>query len=340
MQWGDEGKGKIVDFLARDFDYVVRFNGGDNAGHAVKVGGRRVGLRIVPAGVLHPHVTNVIAAGTVVNPQTLLDEAEDIPLDRLAISDRAHVVLPRHLEADRGRGTMGRGIGPAYADKALRFHAVRVGDLLRPGHKLAVLRKFARRFRECVCDTTALLNDALDRGKRVLLEGAQGALLDVDHGTYPYVTASSTVAGGACAGAGIPPRRLGRVIGVVKSYMTRVGPGPFPTEAPAREADALRKTGLEFGEWAGRLRRCGWLDLVALKHAVMLNAPDELALTKLDVARAMKRVRVCVEYRGARPVYDEVGADDLPTFVAKRAKVPVTILSFGADRRDTMQRGS
>jgi adenylosuccinate synthase len=349
LQWGDEGKGKIVDFLAHDADFVVRFNGGDNAGHAVKVDGRRFGLQLVPSSIFHPKAAKVIAAGTVINPQTLLDEVDAIEsagfsLKNLVISDRAHVIMPWHLEADRAAGakTMRKGIGPAYADKALRFNAIRVGDLLHPlrvdKETGRVLKAFVGRFRRQIKDTTRLLNDALDRGRRVLLEGAQGTLLDVDHGTYPYVTASSTIAGGACTGAGLAPSRINRVVGVVKAYMTRVGAGPFPTEAGAKDADLLRKRGLEFGAATGMLRRCGWLDLVALEYAILLNRPDTLALTKLDVVETLDTVPVCVRYRGGKPVYESVVPKRLVAFLEKRLKTHVGILSFGAERKDTMVR--
>ncbi len=373
LQWGDEGKGKIVDLLAGDAHYVVRFNGGDNAGHAVKVDGRRFGLQLVPSSIFHRNAVKVIAPGTVVNPQTLLDEVDALAeaglrVDNLMVSDRAHLVLPWHLREDRRRDfrTMRKGIGPAYADKAARFRAIRAGDLR--GRTLAarvreiaakrfdvdaivtVLRRFARRFD--IQDTTRLLNGALDRGRHVLLEGAQGTMLDIDHGTYPFVTASSTVAGGACTGAGLAPKSITRVVGVVKAYVTRVGAGPFPTEASASDADLLRKRGLEFGSATGQLRRCGWLDLVALKLAIRLNRPDELAMTKLDVVALLPRVPVCVAYRigrrrvdefpldaaGVKPVYEEVRPTALAEFVERRLKTHVGILSFGADRNDTIRR--
>lgn len=344
MQWGDEGKGKLVDCLAGDYTHVVRFNGGDNAGHAVKVRGRRFGLELVPSAVFHAGVAKVIGAGVVVNPDTLLSEVAAIEhaglfVDELAISERAHVVLPWHCHQDAASGarTTRKGIGPAYQDKMARLTAIRVGDLrhldqlaerLRgiavareatlgvdgrtvridvPG-LMEVLGRFQERFAHQIQDTTRLLNRALDDGGRVLLEGAQGALLDVDHGTYPYVTSSAVVAGGACTGAGIAPRRLDRVIGVVKAYMTRVGSGPFPTEASPEAADLLRQRGLELGIATGLLRRCGWLDLVALKHAVMLNQPSELALTKLDVIGTLPEIRLCVGYRHNGRVTDEFPA--------------------------------
>jgi adenylosuccinate synthase len=398
LQWGDEGKGKIVDALAGDYRYVVRFNGGDNAGHAVKHGGRRVGLRQVPSAVLHPGVIKVIAAGAVVNPFALLEEvaalaAAGLPVDDLLVSERAHLILPSHLEADAcGPATTGRGIGPAYAAKLGRAEAVRAGDALRllddgRGERLpaaardpelrAVLRDFARAFAGRIVDTTRLLNQALDRGERVLLEGAQGALLDVDHGSYPFVTASSTVAGGACSGAGLSPHRIGRIVGVVKAYATRVGSGPFPTAAAPAEAEALRQRGLELGDATGMLRRCGWLDLVALAHAVMIDRPDALALTKLDVVGALETIPVCVGYRtdgrrsdafpadparlaAAEPIYEtlpgwpgldrarwrEVAAGGaLPASVARfcelvssRVGVPVELVSFGAEREDTLRQ--
>lgn len=413
MQWGDEGKGKIVDFLAGDCGYAVRFNGGDNAGHAVKFRGVRVGLRLVPASVFHPRVVKVIGNGVVVNPDTLMCELEEIGaagLDpgRLVVSHAAHLVMPWHISSDMRSATRTtrRGVGPAYSEKAGRARAIRVGDLFSGtgwrsqirqsaadsgwppqrsidkylnniGELEHFLDAFKRRFPGRVGDASAMLNRALDRGERVLLEGAQGAMLDVDHGTYPFVTSSSTTIGGACAGSGISHRRVDRVVGVVKAYATRVGDGPFPTELAGRDGDALRGAGVEFGSAAGILRRCGWLDAVALKHAVMLNGPDELAVTKLDVLAGLPEVKVCTAYRAGRKRHSDypaalVGvadlepeyasfdgwprmcadewsrakkACDLPAgmrkfieFVVRETGIPVRILSHGPCREETCVR--
>ncbi|MEW6365340.1 MAG: adenylosuccinate synthase [Acidobacteriota bacterium] len=412
MQWGDEGKGKIVDVLAGDFDYVVRFNGGDNAGHAVTVNGRRIGVRLIPAGIFHPHVVKVIANGVMVNPDTLLTEAEEIDaagLDcrNLAISDSAHIVMPWHIAADlHSRSvTMRKGIGPACADKAARQTAVRVGELLNlrrlrgrleeiaalkeiemrcRGREPAldldglaqVLKAFTGKFRRSITNTQVLLNSALHEGKRLLLEGAQGTLLDLDHGTYPHVTSTSTVSGGACTGAGIPVLSVTQVVGVVKAYMTRVSRGPFPTELPGRTGEVLRQRGTELGMTSGLIRRCGWLDMVALKYAVMLNGPTELALTKVDVLGGLDHVLVCTAYEiggnrtdrfpgrtdeleRARPVYTEFpgweqltkedwavvkrsgrlprGLQRYVDFISNETGVPVTLLSFGPDRDHTLR---
>ncbi|MGQ9583352.1 MAG: adenylosuccinate synthase [Thermoplasmatota archaeon] len=337
-QWGDEGKGKVVDYLAERADYVVRFNGGDNAGHTIRAGGLELRLHILPSGVLRPGAAVVIANGVAVNPVRLVRELEELRRlgvgePRLFISERAHVILPYHIELDRvGEemrggmrvGTTGRGIGPAFADKASRL-GVTMGDLIDArslGEKLrlalaakrAALRaggageislpeierlcfSAGRRLRRHICDTSALLNRALREGKRVLFEGAQGTLLDPDHGTYPYTTSSSAVAGAASVGAGIGPRLINRVVGVVKAYTTRVGLGPFPTELGGVVGEHLLKRGGEYGTTTGRARRCGWLDLVALRHARDVNGLDALAITKLDVLGGLRRVRVATAYR-------------------------------------------
>lgn len=337
-QWGDEGKGKVVDYLAERADYVVRFNGGDNAGHTIRAGRLELRLHILPSGVLRPGAAVVLANGVAVNPVRLVHELEELRRlgvnePRLFISERAHVILPYHIELDRAGeemrggmriGTTGRGIGPAFADKASRL-GVTMGDLidarsLREKLRLALaVRKAAlraggagevslpeierlclsagRRLRRYICDTSALLNRALREGKRVLFEGAQGTLLDPDHGTYPYTTSSSAVAGAASVGAGIGPRQINRVIGVVKAYTTRIGAGPFPTELGGFMGEHLLKRGGEYGTTTGRARRCGWLDLVMLRHARDVNGLDALAITKLDVLGGLRRVRVATAYR-------------------------------------------
>src|SRR6266511_1428863 len=291
-QWGDEGKGKVTDFLADKMDMVVRYQNGNNAGHTMVVGERTFKLHLAPSGILYPHVTPVIGDGVVVDPGFLLAElaaleARGIATGKLLISANAHLIMPWHKEMDKlterwlGRnriGTTGRGIGPAYADKVGRL-GIRVQDLLDPG----ILAKKAEA--------------ALREGRQVLFEGAQATLLDVDHGTYPFVTSSSPVAGGALAGAGVGPGWIERVIGIVKAYTTRVGAGPFPTELEGAAGEALRAAGDEFGTTTGRARRCGWLDTVALRYAARVNGLTELFVTKLDVLSHLERVSVATAYR-------------------------------------------
>ena len=351
-QWGDEGKGKVVDLYAERADMVVRYGGGANAGHTLVIGGDKIVTHLVPSGVLHPRARLVLGDGMVVDPVTLLEEIAAcrarglLPDGQLLVSSRAHVILPYHrwLEAVRedrkgAIGTTRRGIGPAYESKAAR-RGVRMCDLGRPTRlrelveqnleEIAPLvgRAIARsEVDQLVAEATAagealapMIGDAgreVDRaiaaGKNVLFEGAQGTLLDIDHGTYPFVTSSSTIAGGACTGVGVGPTRIDRVIGISKAYCTRVGGGPFPTEMHGDEAEAWRAAGHEYGATTGRPRRCGWLDAAALRLAVRVNGLDAIALTKLDVARGRGTLRVCVGYRLDGTLLDEPpgDADDL-----------------------------
>jgi adenylosuccinate synthase len=314
-QWGDEGKGRIVDLYAADYDIVARFGGGDNAGHSIVVGTQELALRIVPSAVMHPHVELFVGGGTVVNPQTLLGELEKlaaigIDTSRVKISDRAHVVLPHHVtrdaaaERERGSGaigTTGRGIGPAYVDRVARS-GIRFADVLRQGRDgLAkddtVVLEDARRLGPHVVDGVAYIHERLNGGKRILLEGAQGSLLDVGYGTYPYVTSSHTIAGGACTGLGIGPGAIGRVIGVFKAYCTRVGAGPLPSELLDERGEQLRRQGGEFGTVTGRPRRCGWFDAVAARYAVALNGLTSAIVSKLDVLTGFERVGIVTGYR-------------------------------------------
>ncbi|MHB8148196.1 MAG: adenylosuccinate synthase [Vulcanimicrobiaceae bacterium] len=335
IQWGDEGKGRIVDLYASDYDVVARFGGGDNAGHQVKVGTTEVALRIVPSGVLNPNVELFIGGGTVVSLSGLNDEfarlaAIGVQTDRIRISDRAHIVLPYHAAADRASerargagaiGTTGRGIGPAYVDKVARsgimfgdlFHPAVLADKLRAnlGNRRTAIDEAlpseadlvaqtladAERLLVHVVDGVAYLHDRLEAGKRVLIEGAQGTLLDVGYGTYPYVTSSHTIAGGACIGLGLGPTAIGRVIGVVKAYCTRVGAGPFPSELTDERGERLRRQGGEFGTVTGRARRCGWFDAVAARYAVRLNGLTSIAITKLDVLSGFQRIGIVTGYR-------------------------------------------
>jgi len=337
-QWGDEGKGKATDLLGDRVDFVVRYQGGNNAGHTVVIGEESYALHLLPSGVLSPGVTPVIGNGVVIDPQVLFGEidglaARGVSCDNLLISASAHLIMPHHQALDRvterylGKariGTTGRGIGPAYGDKVART-GIRVQDLLDPGilrqkldlvlmEKNQVLAKvynrrgidagavaaeyveYGEKLRRYVADTVLVLNRALDEGKTVLLEGAQATLLDVDHGTYPFVTSSSPTAGGACAGSGIGPTRITTVIGIVKAYTTRVGAGPFPTELDGDQGDWLRKAGGEYGVTTGRARRCGWFDAVIARYATRVNGVTDFFVTKLDVLSGLDKVPVCVAY--------------------------------------------
>jgi adenylosuccinate synthase len=416
-QWGDEGKGKATDLLSGDMDLVVRYQGGNNAGHTVMVGDRTFKLHLVPSGVLYPHITPVIGAGVVVDPGFLLAElaaleARAIDTSKLLISANAHLIMPWHKERDKlterylGRnriGTTGRGIGPAYGDKVGRL-GIRVQDLLDPGildQKVeAVLRDrnpllakvynrlpieaeavveeyatYAEALRPRIVDTSLVTWNALREAKQVLFEGAQGTLLDVDHGTYPFVTSSSPVAGGALAGTGVGPREIERVIGITKAYVTRVGSGPFPTELAGDEAEALRRAGDEFGTTTGRARRPGWLDLVGLRYAARVNGLTETFVSKLDVLSRQDRIPVAVAYRidgevveewpmtqtelhHADPVYEWFDGwqedisgvtryEDLPRrarsyveAIEKLSGVPVTAVFVGPRREQTLLRRS
>ncbi|MFI6993725.1 adenylosuccinate synthase [Nonomuraea wenchangensis] len=347
-QWGDEGKGKATDLLGGDVDYVVRYQGGNNAGHTVVIGDQKYALHLLPTGILSPEVVPVIGNGVVIDPGVLLSEidglaARGISAERLLISANAHLIMPHHKALDKvterylGKakiGTTGRGIGPAYGDKIARM-GVRVQDLLDPGilakkievaltEKNQVLTKvynrrgiepqavleeylgYAERLKPHIADTSLVLSKALDEDKFVLLEGGQGTLLDIDHGTYPFVTSSSPTSGGACAGAGIPPNRLTKIIGILKAYTTRVGSGPFPTELTDEMGEWLRTTGGEYGVTTGRNRRCGWFDAVIARYATRINGVTDYFLTKLDVLSGLERIPVCVAYEVDGVRHDEI----------------------------------
>ncbi len=367
-QWGDEGKGKIIDWLAPQADLVARFQGGNNAGHTLVVDGVTTILHVVPSGILHPGSVNLIGPGVVIDPGTLLEEIDALTErgvlrdpSRLRVSGRAHVIFPWHLALDKAReallsadhkiGTTGRGIGPAYEDKVAR-RGIRIADLLRPDSlcdkidrlseaKNFELTKFlkadpvdidalkqaaiewGRRLEPYVDHTGRILDRALREGQSVLFEGAQGTFLDVDHGTYPFVTSSNCVAGAVCTGSGVGPTRIDRVLGITKAYTTRVGGGPFPTELDDAQGESLRKAGSEFGATTGRPRRCGWLDAVMLREAVTVNGLTDLAINKLDILSGMDEVQVATAYRiegkltkdfpmtleeleGAEPVYESL----------------------------------
>jgi adenylosuccinate synthase len=409
-QWGDEGKAKVIDLLAKEHGYVVRYQGGHNAGHTVVVGGDRYALQLIPSGILYDHVVPVIANGVVVDLPTLFAEVDalesrGVSCSRLQVSSRAHLIFPWHqahdaiAEAVRGDdkiGTTLKGIGPAYADKARRV-GVRAGDVADLGTFAAHVKARAvaenreieaaggeaidvdevvARFTELgarlapyVVDTVSLLHDALAAGQHLLLEGAQATFLDLDHGTYPYVTSSNPTAGGACAGTGLGPRDIDRVVGITKAYTTRVGAGPFPTELADADGDTLVDVGREFGTVTGRRRRAGWLDCVMLRHAVRLNSLTELALTKLDVLDGFEEIKICTGYRvgdrelSAYPDRSDVLAEVVPVYttlpgwgtglgnarepgdlpgparalielVEREVGVPVRVVGVGAERDD------
>ena len=414
-QWGDEGKGKIVDLLTPAFDIVARYQGGHNAGHTVYVHGTKFVLRLIPSGILHPGTACVIGNGVVVDPQALFAEVDQLlglgieVEGRLVVSDRAHLILPYHRELDlfserqRGErkiGTTSRGIGPAYEDKAGR-RGIRVGDLGDPAPAVPVadlvrenvearnrligdshldwrqvyeqLMGAWDRLAPMVRDVSALLAEARLAGRRVLYEGAQGTMLDVDHGTYPYVTSSSAGVGGVCTGLGIGPKAIDGVLGVAKAYTTRVGDGPMPTELTEHTGARLRERGHEFGAVTGRPRRCGWFDAVVVRYAARVNGLDALALTKLDVLDGFEHIRVCTGYRlgdrvitefpcelgllaACEPVYEALPGWTDPTAGARRFEdlpraaqeyvrrlealtgVPAGIVSTGSDRHDTIIR--
>jgi len=336
-QWGDEGKGKLIDVLTRDVDVVVRFQGGNNAGHTVEIGKEKYVLHLVPSGIFRKNVLNIIGNGVVVDPIALMEEMQKlvergIDVSHLELSDKAHLIFRYHKLCDKLRevaagkgkiGTTGKGIGPAYSDKASRcgIRAAELLDLphmkelffaqcekynklfaangvetLNPEEEFSVVSAAAKYLAPHIKDTVITVNAALKAGKKVLCEGAQGAFLDIDHGTYPFVTSSTTTSGGACGGAGIAPRAVGHVWGVMKAYTTRVGEGPFPTELFDSTGEMLRNVGGEFGATTGRARRCGWFDAVASRYSCMLNGIDLLAVTKLDVLDSLKEVKICVAY--------------------------------------------
>ena len=354
-QWGDEGKGKVTDTLAKEMSLVVRYQGGHNAGHTLVVNGERFALRLLPSGVLYDHVTPVIANGVVVDPVTLVEEidgltARGVDCSRLKLSSHAHLILPWHVAHDalaehrRGEAKLGttlKGIGPAYADKSRRI-GLRVGDMLdrrafadqlravgaaenevlvalgvEPADVEAVVARYAGeladRLAPYVTDTVTLLHDALDAGEHVLLEGAQATFLDLDHGTYPFVTSSNPTAGGACTGSGLGPRDLTRIVGIAKAYTTRVGAGPFPTELTDATGEALVEIGREFGTVTGRRRRTGWFDAAMLRLAARLNSLTDLAILKLDVLDTFDEVKLCIGYErdGRRVVGYPDRLDDL-----------------------------
>jgi adenylosuccinate synthase len=414
LQWGDEGKGKTTDFLAEQVAVVVRYQGGDNAGHTVVVGEETLKLQLCPSGVMYPHITSVIGNGVVVNPATLIAEldmltSKGIDVAKVRVSRSAHVIMPYHVALDRaneGRlggakvGTTGRGIGPAYGDRAWRL-GLRMEDLLTPDVlRERILRALAdknlllssmgattfevdalvdqalawgRRLQPHLDDTTWIVQDALRRGDHVLLEGAQGTLLDLDHGSYPFVTSSNPVAGGACTGGGIGPLQVDEVIGVMKAYSTRVGSGPFPTELHDEIGTGIAERGHEFGTVTGRPRRVGWFDTVPLRYAVAVNSNSAIVLNKLDILSGLETLRLCIAYdidgrrvetwpssgaalSRAVPIYEEFpgweepihdirSLADLPenarryvSALEEHAGVPIVFVSVGPERTQTIER--
>ena len=413
-QWGDEGKGRVVDYFAENADYVVRFQGGNNAGHTIVVDGDRLALSLIPSGIHYPHCTPVIASGTVIDPAVLLAEMDMVAgkgLDpsRVRVSSNAHLIMPYHRKLDavierylgtNQIGTTKKGIGPAYADKYSRF-GIRVQDLFDPKifakkveaalvEKNKILPRvyntlpmdpteiieeyldYAEPLRPRVTDTSLLLHDAIGEGRSVLFEGAQGTLLDIDHGTYPFVTSSNPTAGGAVVGSGIGPKDIDEVIGVAKAYISRVGTGPFPTELHDEVGEAMIELGGEYGTVTGRRRRCGWLDLLALRYAVRVNSLTRVFLTKLDILSAFETIKVATAYSSGddhftefpsqqsvlyncEPIYDELSGwgdditevrslDDLPKaarayieYIENAIRVPIGWVSVGPERSQLIE---
>ena len=408
IQWGDEGKGKIVDMLAQKYDMVCRSQGGHNAGHTIWVDGVKYVLQLIPSGILNPKAINIIGNGVVVSPLNILKEMSQFGslVGRLYISDKAHLNLPFHalidqakerLKGEKAIGTTGKGIGPTYSEKVSR-NGCRAGDLLNPSklcddileyfeqnraifdvldiktptkiELLNELEDYSSKLAPYITNTTNMVWKALENNKKVLLEGAQGTLLDIDHGTYPYVTSSSTVSGGACTGLGLNPKDIGEITGIVKAYCTRVGNGPFPTEDFTDYGKTMGEVGKEFGAVTGRKRRCGWFDAVAVRYASRLNGCDKLALMKLDVLDGFDKIKVCVayNYNGERidympsnmdnveAIYEEIDGwdsvvgirkyEDLPINAKKYIEkieeitnVKVGIISTSPERDDTILRG-
>jgi adenylosuccinate synthase len=415
-QWGDEGKGKIVDILSADVDFVARYQGGANAGHTINLMGEQYILHLIPSGILHPQTTCLIGNGVVIDPKALLKEMTFLEekgiqvKGRIFISDRAHLIFYYHQALDRLResnvneqkiGTTGRGIGPAYADKVNRC-GIRVGDIVDEKSFIEKLRSrivtinqtlekiyqqsplkvediieenlaIAAQIKPFIKDVSLMLHQNIERGREILMEGAQGALLDVDHGTYPFVTSSNPVSAGACTGTGIGPTKIDEIIGVLKAYTTRVGEGPFPTELEGSDGDEIREIGKEYGATTGRPRRCGWFDLVIARYAARINGLTNLVITKLDVLDSLETIKVCVAYqyqnqtlqefpanlnilKQCKPVYEELPGwmqpttdiqtyEDLPQaardyieYIEKKVNVAVKMISVGPMRERTIIR--
>ena len=389
MEWGDEGKGKIIDFLAERADAVARFNGGNNAGHTIEADNKKIVVHLIPSGVMRKNILNIVGNGLVIDPKVLLQEIKNLEKngirvspENLVISEKAHVILPHHIEEDKQAGsaigTTGRGIGPAYTDKVARI-GLRVNEFADDAFKKRFgnekfyqeYKNYAEAIKPYINDTSAIINDAIDKNKKIIFEGAQGTLLDIDHGTYPFVTSSSATAGGVCTGLGISPKKIQSIMGVCKAYKTRVGNGPFPTEITGSTGSKIQKVGKEFGATTGRQRRVGWFDALIGKYAVMVNGIDSIALTKLDVFTTISKLKICVAYKykgnvikdfttnlkvlqNCQPVYEEFDGwwddvtkvrayDKLPNNAKKYLrrieellKVPISIISVGPKREQTI----
>ena len=390
MEWGDEGKGKIIDFLSEKADVIARFNGGNNAGHTIKADNIKIVLHLIPSGVMHKNILNVIGNGLVIDPKVLLHEIKNleknnikISTENLVVSENAHIILPYHIEEDKkvggAIGTTARGIGPAYTDKAART-GLKVYEFVddsifkkRFGNEefYQEYKIYADDIKPYVSDTSIMINYAISQNKKIIFEGAQGTLLDIDHGTYPFVTSSSATAGGVCTGLGISPKKIQSVMAVCKAYKTRVGNGPFPTEITGTIGEKIQKTGKEFGATTGRERRVGWFDALIGKYAVMINGIDSIALTKLDVLTAVEKLKICVGYKhkgnlvqnfttnikflqNCQPVYEELDGwwDDITKVktyellpnnakkylrrIEELLKVPISIISVGPKREQTI----
>ena len=390
MEWGDEGKGKIIDFLAEKADVVARFNGGNNAGHTIEVGDVKIVAHLIPSGVMYKNKLNVVGNGLVIDPKVLIDEMQNLEKnsikvspENLAISENAHIILPYHIEEDKRAGgaigTTARGIGPAYTDKAAR-RGLKVYEFVdetifqkRFGSEefYQTYKDYAESIKPFVRDTSTIMNEALNKNQKVLFEGAQATLLDIDHGTYPFVTSSNATAGGVCTGLGIPPKKVQSVLGVCKAYKTRVGMGPFPTEITGPIGEKIQKVGKEFGATTGRQRRVGWFDALIGRYAAMINGADSIALMKLDVLTTIDKLKLCVAYKykgniiknfttnikvleNCQPVYEEMDGwwDDITKIknyeqlpnnakkyirrIEELLKVPVSIISVGPKREQTI----
>ena len=411
-QWGDEGKGKVVDYFSKDADYVVRYHGGNNAGHTIKVGDEVYKLHLIPSGVIQGK-TGIIGSGVVLDPEILINEINELTergiKPKLLISDRTNIIMPYHkildgaeekYLGDKKIGTTKRGIGPCYSDKVARKgiraidltdkktlskkldHIIPIKQKILDVYKidkkldkkeiLDAYSKYGEKLKDFIITTHVELNKAIKNGKNILLEGAQGTMLDVDYGTYPYTTSSHTIAGGSTIGAGIGPKYIDEIIGIVKAYTTRVGEGPLPTELLDKDGEYLQQKGHEFGTTTSRPRRCGWLDLVVLRHACMISGITKLAITKLDVLDSLKQVKICTHYqlngkkidyfpaniedvKQCKPIYkefkgwDEIDKNsskfsDLPkeaqeylNFIEKELQVPIAVVSIGPGRRETIE---
>ena len=396
LQWGDEGKGKIVDALCKEGSLVCRFQGGHNAGHTIKVGGSQKVLHLIPSGIMHASSNCIIGNGVVISLPALNEEIEMLSNSGISVKNRLHIsndcplILPTHIVIDQvrdkheGIGTTGRGIGPAYEDKVgrrslkfrdladLELHKSKISELVKYHNQLLTkiygstpididlvieeLTSFRKLQTNFGCDTYKILHKSIEEKKEIIFEGAQGSMLDIDHGTYPYVTSSSTTAGGVSSGLGVGPKQINKILGITKAYTTRVGEGPFPTELFDEDGATLAKIGHEFGATTGRPRRCGWLDLHALKKIIFINSVTELCITKLDVMDSFKSIKVCIDYEDGKPIYETfqgwleeiseikkfenlpIPAQKFISYIEDYLKVPVTVVSVGPDRDQTVHK--